>query len=136
MILMKQFAYLGVLAVCLLGTGLLEVFLRASVYRRWLRLILTLVPVVFIFTLWDIYAISRQHWTFDSQYVTGVIALANVPIEEVCFFIAIPICSILTLEAVRSMRSWVVGDESDAAFGTQSNALGSQSASASEGDAQ
>jgi len=108
---MQQFAYLGVLAVCLLGTGLLEVFLRARVYRRWLRLILTLVPVVLIFTLWDIYAISRNHWTFDSNYVTGIIAVANVPLEEVCFFIAIPICSILTLEAVRSMRTWPVGDE-------------------------
>lgn len=108
---MQQFAYLGVLAVCLLGTGLLEVFLRTKVYRRWLRLILTIVPVVLIFTLWDIYAISRNHWTFDSNYVTGIIAVANVPLEEVCFFIAIPICSILTLEAVRSMRSWAVGDE-------------------------
>jgi len=111
MILMKQFAYLGVLAVCLLGTGLLEVFLRARVYRRWLRLILTLVPIVFIFTHWDIYAISQNHWTFDPDYVTGIIAVANVPLEEVCFFIAIPICSILTLEAVRSMRGWTVGDE-------------------------
>ena len=108
---MKQFAYLGVLAVCLLGTGLLEVFLRARVYRRWLRLILTLVPIVFIFTHWDIYAISQNHWTFDPDYVTGIIAVANVPLEEVCFFIAIPICSILTLEAVRSMRGWTVGDE-------------------------
>ncbi len=108
---MKQFAYLGVLAVCLLGTGLLEIFLRARVYRRWLRLILTLIPVVLIFTLWDVYAISRHHWTFDANFVTGIIAVANVPLEEVCFFIAIPICSILTLEAVRSMRSWPVGDE-------------------------
>ncbi len=108
---MKQFAYLGVLAVCLLGTGLLEIFLRARVYRRWLRLILTLIPVVLIFTLWDVYAISRHHWTFDANFVTGIIAVANVPLEEVCFFIAIPICSILTLEAVRSMRIWPVGDE-------------------------
>ena len=108
---MQRFAYLGVLVVCLLGTGLLEIFLRARVYRRWLRLILTLVPVVFIFVHWDIYAISQNHWTFDAQYVTGIIAVANVPLEEVCFFIAIPICSILTLEAVRSMRSWPVGDE-------------------------
>ena len=111
---MKQFAYLGVLAVCLLGTALLEVFLRARVYRRWLRLILTLIPVVLIFIFWDIYAISRNHWTFDSSYVTGIIAIANVPLEEVCFFIAIPICSILTLEAVRSMRGWSVGDEENA----------------------
>ena len=108
---MRQFAYLGVLAMCLLGTGLLEVFLRTKVYRRWLRLLLVLVPVVSIFTVWDIYAITHNHWTFDSDYVTGVLAIANVPLEEICFFIAIPICSILTLEAVRSLRSWPVGDE-------------------------
>lgn len=108
---MRHYTYLLVLVLCLMGTGLLEIFLRTRVYRRWLRLLLTLAPVVFIFTHWDIYAIAQNHWTFDSDYVTGTIAVANVPLEEVCFFIAIPICSILTLEAVRSMRSWPVGDE-------------------------
>ncbi|MBU6348156.1 MAG: lycopene cyclase domain-containing protein [Actinomycetales bacterium] len=108
---MQTYTYLGVLAACLLGTATLEVFLRTRVYRRWRRLLLTLMPVVAVFAVWDIYAISNQHWDFNSKYVTGIIAIANVPIEEICFFIAIPICSILTLEAVRSMRSWPVGDE-------------------------
>ncbi|NBU32455.1 MAG: lycopene cyclase domain-containing protein [Actinobacteria bacterium] len=114
---MRQFAYLGVLATCLLGTASLEIFLRTRVYRRWQRLVLTLVPVVFTFTLWDVYAISRAHWSFAPQYVTGIIAIANVPLEEICFFIAIPICSILTLEAVRSMKNWSVGDESETGTG-------------------
>ena len=80
-------------------------------YRRWKRLLITLAIVVTIFTLWDVYAISQGHWSFNSTYVTNMIAIANVPIEEVCFFIAIPICAILTLEAVRSVRGWEVGDE-------------------------
>ena len=108
---MRVYSYLAVLAACLLGTATLEVFLRTRVYRRWRRLLLTLLPVVVIFTIWDIYAINHGHWTFDSDYVTGIIAIANVPLEEICFFIAIPICAILTLEAVRSMKSWAVGDE-------------------------
>ncbi|NBV90010.1 MAG: lycopene cyclase domain-containing protein [Actinobacteria bacterium] len=108
---MRAYSYLAVLAACLLGTATLEVFLRTRVYRRWRRLLLTLLPVVMVFTLWDIYAIKHGHWTFDSQRVTGIIAIANVPLEEICFFIAIPICSILTLEAVRSMKGWLVGDE-------------------------
>ena len=116
---MNQYTYLLVLALCLLGTGLLEIFLRTRVYRRWIRLLLTLAPVVFIFTHWDIYAIAQNHWTFDSDYVTGIIAVANVPLEEVLFFVAIPICSILTLEAVRSMRSWSVGDEPEAQTGDE-----------------
>jgi hypothetical protein len=112
-----KFAYLGVLAVCLAGTALLEVFFRTRVYRRIRRLVLTLIPVVIIFTLWDIYAIAHEHWSFDQRFVTGVLAVANVPLEEICFFIAIPICSILTLEAVRSVRGWQVGDELDAGRG-------------------
>ena len=107
----KHFAYLAVLASCLLGTALLEVFLRTRVYRRWKRLLLTVIPVVVLYTAWDVYAISHDHWTFDARYVTNMFVVANVPLEEVCFFIAIPICSILTLEAVRSMRGWSVGDE-------------------------
>lgn len=116
---MQQFTYLGVLAMCLLGTGLLEVFLRTRVYRRWLRLVLVLLPVVAIFTMWDVYAISHNHWTFASDYVTGVLAVANVPLEEICFFIAIPICSILTIEAVRSMKNWQVGDEPNVDSGNE-----------------
>ena len=111
---MKHFAYLAVLASCLLGTALLEVFLRTRVYRRWKRLLLTVVPVVVLYTAWDVYAISHGHWTFDARYVTDILVVAHVPLEEVCFFIAIPICSILTLEAVRSMRGWSVGDEENA----------------------
>jgi len=108
---MAHFAYLAILAVCLLGTLLLELVLRARVYSKALRLLVTLAPVVVIFTLWDIYAIAQGHWTFDARFVTGISVVGKVPLEEVCFFIAIPICSILTLEAVRSVRGWEVGDE-------------------------
>jgi len=108
---MARYSYLAVLAACIAGTLFLVFGLRARVYSKPRRLLLTLIPVVLIFTLWDVYAISRGHWTFDALQVTGVIVVAHVPLEEVCFFIAIPICSILTLEAVRSTRGWIVGDE-------------------------
>ena len=108
---MSHFAYFAVLVVCLLGTALLEVFLRTHVYRRWKRLLLVLIPVVLIFATWDVYAISQGHWSFDRNFVTNVILVANVPLEEICFFIAIPICSILTIEAIRSPGNWEVGDE-------------------------
>lgn len=108
---MSNFAYLSVLAGCLLGTAGLEIFLRTRVYRRALRLLVTIVPVVVVFTIWDIYAIKSGHWTFDPRFVTGIETVGRVPIDEICFFIVIPICAILTLEAVRSAREWKVGDE-------------------------
>ena len=106
-----HFAYLGVLVFTLIGTVWLEVFLRARVYSKLLRLTLTVLPVVVVFVMWDLYAISVGHWTFDPQRTTGVVFAGGLPLDEVLFFVVIPIAAILTLEAVRSMKRWQVGDE-------------------------
>jgi lycopene cyclase domain-containing protein len=104
--------YLGLLAACLLGTAPLEIFLGTRVYARWRRLIATLVPVVVIFAGWDIYAISRRQWSYDARWTTGVRLLGRLPLEELLFFLVIPTCAILTLEAVRARRpGWTIGDE-------------------------
>jgi lycopene cyclase domain-containing protein len=108
---MSKFAYLSVLLGCLVGTAWLEYFLRTNVYRRTIRLIYTVVPVVIVFSIWDAYAIAQGHWDFDARYVTGITTVANIPIDEILFFIVIPICAILSFEAVRSARNWEAGDE-------------------------
>jgi lycopene cyclase domain-containing protein len=107
---MSHLAYLGVLAFVLLGSAWLEVVLRARVYSRPRRLLLSLGPVVLVFCLWDLYAIAAGHWSFDSERTTGI-TLASVPLEEILFFVVVPIASLLTLEAVRSVTRWQVGDE-------------------------
>ncbi len=108
---MSKFAYFSVLLGCLAGTAWLEFFLRTKVYRRTIRLLLTILPVLIVFAIWDAYAIAQGHWTFDSRYVTGVTTIANIPLDEILFFIVIPICAILSFEAVRSARDWAAGDE-------------------------
>lgn len=108
---MSKFAYLSVLLGCLIGTAWLEFFLRTKVYQRTIRLFLTILPVLLVFSIWDAYAISQGHWKFDPRYVTGLIAYANIPLDEILFFIVIPICAILSFEAVRSARNWEAGDE-------------------------
>ena len=103
-------AYLVVLAVCLVGTLPLELVLHTRVYGRPGRLLLTLLPVVAVFVGWDVLAIRAGHWGYDPRQTTGVL-FGNVPLEEVVFFLVIPVCSILTLEAVRAVKGWRVGDE-------------------------
>ncbi len=112
-----KLAYLGVLAFILLATGWLEIVLRTRVYRRWKRLLITIAVPVVVFVIWDIYAISQDHWGFDPDTTTGFVLPGNLPIEELLFFIVIPIASVLSLEAVRSVKSWPVGDESTDAAG-------------------
>lgn len=107
-----RLSYVAVLAFCLLGTAWLEVLLRTRVYRRWRRLVLTVLAVVPAFIVWDLYAIAERHWWFDLTRITGVFLPGNLPLDEVLFFITIPIVSILTYEAVRSVKAtWPAGDE-------------------------
>ena len=97
---MQSFQYLLLLGACLLITLPLEFVLRAMVYRRPLRLALSLAPVVIIFSCWDIVGILRGHWDYNPRYVTGVQVILGMPIEELAFFVVIPLCGLLTYEAV------------------------------------
>ncbi len=103
-------AYLIVLGCCLAGTLPLELVLRTRVYARPRRLLLTLLPVIVVFTVWDALAIRAHHWAYDLAQTTGIV-LGAVPLEEIAFFVVIPICAVLTLEAVRVVKGWEVGDE-------------------------
>jgi lycopene cyclase domain-containing protein len=105
--------YLALLAGCLIGTAPLEFFLHTRVYARWRRLVLTLLPVVVVFAGWDLYAIHRRLWTYDRHWLVGWILPGGLPIEELVFFVVVPTCAVLTLEAVRRRRpTWLIGDES------------------------
>jgi lycopene cyclase domain-containing protein len=97
----ERFQYLLLLGGCLLITLPLELVLGARVYRQPRRLLLTLLAPFTIFVVWDVLAIGWDHWGYSDRYVTGWNLPGSLPIEELLFFLVIPICGLLTLEAVR-----------------------------------
>ena len=109
---MRHLTYLLLLAACLIGTSPLEFVLGTGVYRRWRRLALTLLPVVIVFGAWDAAAVAWHWWRYDRAYLVGWNAVAGLPVEELLFFLVVPTCAVLTLEAVRVRRPhWLIGDE-------------------------
>lgn len=94
--------YLLVLGACLLGTLPLELVLGVRVYRQPRRLLLALAPVLAVFLTWDVLAVRAGQWTFDRHQVVGFVG--SLPVEEVLFFVVVPTCAVLTLEAVRRVR--------------------------------
>ena len=108
---MRHLAYLSVLAGCLLAALWLEPVLKVNVLRRWRRLVLTVVPVVIVFVLWDLAAIAAGHWRFDPAQTTGVLFPGGLPLDEVLFFVVVPVCAILGFEAVRAVLRKPAGDE-------------------------
>ena len=95
---MDPYQYLIVMGLCVAITLPLEWVLRARVYRRWRLLLPTVAVVVLVFGLWDLIAIARDHWTFSPLYTTGI-TLGTLPIEELSFFIVIPLAGLLSYEA-------------------------------------
>ena len=93
--------YALVLLACLLGTLPLELVLHVGVYRQVRRLLLTLAPVLAVFLTWDALAVRAGHWSFG--HLLGP-RLGDLPVEEVAFFVVVPLCSVLALEAVRKVR--------------------------------
>lgn len=108
---MRHLAYLLVLAGCLAAALVLEPILRVNVLRRGRRLLLTLLPVVLVFVAWDLAAIAAGHWRFDRSQTTGIVLPGGLPLEEVLFFVAVPLCAILGFEAVRAVLRRPAGDE-------------------------
>nr|CAB94796.1 lycopene cyclase [Mycolicibacterium aurum] len=90
---------------CLAITAPLEVF-GDGVYRQLRRAAAAILPVAAVFVLWDLLAILGDVWSYNPQYVTGF-HIWVFPIEELLFFIVIPLCGLLTYSAVSTILAWV-----------------------------
>ncbi|MGW3470212.1 lycopene cyclase domain-containing protein [Saccharopolyspora sp. ASAGF58] len=99
---MERFEYLLVLAGCLAVTAPLELF-GARVYRRPARLARAVLPVALVFLVWDAIAIAAQVWSYNPKHVTGVRLPFAIPLEELLFFLVIPLCGLLTYGCVQAM---------------------------------
>ena len=110
---MGHLTYLGLLAGCLVVTAPLELLLRVRVYARWRRLLVALLPEFVVFVGWVLYAIAQGHWHYDGDLTLGVRLPGGIPVEEVLFFLVVPLCAVLTFEAVRRVTGWDAGDNMD-----------------------
>jgi lycopene cyclase domain-containing protein len=106
---MGQLTYLGLLAGCLVVTAPLELLLRVRVYARWRRLLLAIAPEFVVFVAWVLYAIAEGHWSYSAERTLNLRLPGGIPVEEVLFFLVVPVCAVLALEAVRKVTGWDAG---------------------------
>src|SRR4051812_47333121 len=106
---MGHLTYLGLLVGCLVVTAPLELVLRVRVYARWRRFLLAVLPEFSVFVVWVLYAIAQGHWDYSSVRTLDVRLPGGIPVEEVLFFLVVPLCSVLALEAVRRVTGWDAG---------------------------
>ena len=106
---MEQLTYLGLLVGCLAVTAPLELVLRVRVYARWRRFLVAVLPEFVVFVVWVLYAIAQGQWHYDGDRTLGVRLPGGIPVEEVLFFLVVPLCAVLAFEAVRRVTGWDPG---------------------------
>ncbi len=99
----ERYQYLSLLALCLIGTMFLEFRFDARIWRRPKELFLALLVPFATFNFVNEVAVWRQLWWYSPRFTTGIKIPLRYPIEEVMFFLAIPICALLTFEAATSV---------------------------------
>jgi lycopene cyclase domain-containing protein len=99
------------MGACLVLTAPLEIF-GAGVYRQLRRTAAAILPVAAFFVVWDLLAILGDVWSYNPDYVTGF-HIGVIPIEELSFFIVIPLCGLLTYSAVSTILAWVARRRSE-----------------------
>ena len=100
---MDRYQYLIVMGLCVLVTLPLEFRFQARVWRRPKRLAMAVLPALAVFVAWDVWATASGTWGFDADYTLGIALPGGMVIEELVFFVVVPVCALLTLEAVRNI---------------------------------
>jgi lycopene cyclase domain-containing protein len=95
-----HYLYLALLLGCVLATLPLELGFRLGVFRRWRALAGTVLPVAVVFAAWDLLAIALGQWNYNQRFLVQVVLPGRLPLEELLFFLVVPVCVVLTYEAV------------------------------------
>lgn len=106
---MVKFGYVAMLTFTIIGSFWLEIFLKVRVLARIKRVLASVLPISALFIAWDIYAVDRGHWFFDTNQILGIYGPFCIPLEEYLFFIVVPMAAIMTIEAVTTVKKhWQV----------------------------
>lgn len=73
---------------------------RVKFVRYWPAFFMAMLPVAVFFLVWDYLYTAWGVWGFNEGYLLGI-HLANLPLEEVLFFVVVPFACIFIYECLR-----------------------------------
>ena len=103
---MEKLRYIYVLSFIAVCAPFIALVFRIRVKNFWRTFLLTDSLVLLVYLTWDYWAISKRNWYFDDSQILGIFIFGKLPIEEVLFFIVVPLTSILTFLALKKLTKW------------------------------
>ena len=92
---MAQLHYLFVLMFIAFCAVAVTLAFRIRIKRFWRNFLLADGSILVIYLIWDYWAIKKENWSFDSEQILGFYLFGIVPIEEVLFFIIVPLMTVI-----------------------------------------
>lgn len=110
---MTHFSYLAVIAfitLCAIGVNF---GFRLRLGKYWRELLQTLIVILAIYLSWDTWAIAKKSWFFDQHQIVNIDVLPRVPLEELLFFLVVPVMTVLAYKALIKLTGWKSPGESE-----------------------
>ena len=92
---MAQLHYLFVLMFIAFCAVAVTLAFRIRIKRFWRNFLLADGSILVNYLIWDYWAIKKENWSFDSEQILGFYLFDIVPIEEVLFFIIVPLMTVI-----------------------------------------
>jgi len=86
--------------ICAIGVNL---GFRLKISAKWRIFLRVDICILVIYVAWDIWAVQNKNWRFDSAQILGFRLFGALPIEEILFFIIVPLMTILVYLALNKL---------------------------------
>lgn len=103
---MENLRYVFVLlfvSICAVGVNF---GFKLQISKKLKLFFLTDVLILAVYLIWDFWAVSKGSWFFDANQILGIMLFGQLPIEEVLFFIIVPLMTVLTYLALIKLTGW------------------------------
>ena len=104
---MQQLNYLGVLAFIGACAIFITLAFRIRVKKFWKIFLATDLLILAIYLAWDYWAIYQGNWYFDTEQILDVYLFGKIPVEEILFFIIVPLTTLLKYLALTKITKWI-----------------------------
>ena len=108
---MAQFHYLMVLVFIGMCAVFVNFGFRLRIKSKWKLFLMTDAVILGIYLAWDFWAVAKGSWYFDPEQIMGFYIFGQLPIEEVLFFVIVPLMVVLTYLALIKLSKSSSKDE-------------------------
>ena len=97
---MQHFQYSFVLIFVALCAIFVNTFFKLRISSQLKTFLKVDAVVLAIYLTWDAWAIHKRNWSFDPDQISKISLPGGIPLEEVAFFVIVPLMTILTYLAL------------------------------------